>query len=88
MCSVAILSRKSPAGTSRNSPEKVPATFSDSTTESPSATANVSSAVRRFMSRAASVYLGSFHGIGAPSARNAASAANDNAASAQTADFR
>ena len=60
---VAILSRNSAGATSLKSPENTPPTDGDMTTESPSATANVSSAVLRSMSRATSVYAGSLHGI-------------------------
>ena len=52
---VAILSRNSPGGTSLKSPEKEPPTDPDITTESPCATANVSSAVLRSISLATSV---------------------------------
>ena len=65
---VATLFRNSCGATSLKSPENVPATAGDITMDSPSATANVSSAMRRSMSRATSVYVGSFHGISAASA--------------------
>ena len=49
------MSRNSAGVTSLKLPEKFPATVGDITTERPSATANVSSATLRSMSRATSV---------------------------------
>ena len=71
---VATLSRNSDGLIELKLPENVPLTDGDMTTERPSATAKVSSAVRRFMSRATSVYVGSFHGIGAAGSRAVANA--------------